>query len=208
MICTKTAKRYCCEDVSLIENYEQAMADSKTWHCHHRRETTEGLTTEQLIETGLYYGRPASELIFLPVYEHLSSHNKGRKPWNKGVLGTDEFRKKMSEVTRGEKNPFYGKHHSDETKRKISVANTGRCPSEETRKKMSESRTGDKNGFFGKHHSEETRKRWSLTRSGKNNHTFGKLWYNNGLQEAHFLEGQQPDGWVRGRLKRQKKEQL
>ncbi len=203
MICVKTTKKYCCEDVSLIENYEQAMADSKTWHCHHRRETIESLTTEQLIETGLYYGRPASELIFLPVYEHLSSHNKGRKPWNKGVLGTDEFRKKMSEVTRGEKNPFYGKHHSDETKRKISVANTGRHPSEEVRKKMGEAHKGKSLSLTHRQIlSEKAKERY---RDPSKNPVYNRPWYNNGLQEAHFLEGQQPNGWVRGRIKRQMK---
>ena len=204
MICTKTAKRYCCEDVSLIENYEQAMADTKTWHCHHRRESEENLTNKQLIEMSLYYGRPASELIFLPVYDHMSSHHKGRKPWNKGVLGTDEFRKKMSEVTAGEKNPFYGKHHSDETKRKISEANTGRCPSEETRRKMGKAHKGKLlSSACRQLLSEKAKERY---RDPSKNPVYNRPWYNNGSQEAHFIEGQQPNGWVRGRLKRQKEE--
>lgn len=206
MICTKTAKRYCCEDVSLIENYEQAMADTKTWHCHHRRESEENLTNKQLIEMSLYYGRPASELIFLPVYDHMSSHHKGRKPWNKGVLGTDEFRKKMSEVTAGEKNPFYGKHHSDETKRKISEANTGRSPSEETRRKMGKAHKGKLlSSACRQLLSEKAKERY---RDPSKNPVYNRPWYNNGSQEAHFIEGQQPDGWVRGRLKKQKKESL
>lgn len=204
MICTKTAKRYCCEDVSLIENYEQAIADTKTWHCHHRRESEENLTNKQLIEMSLYYGRPASELIFLPVYDHMSSHHKGRKPWNKGVLGTDEFRKKMSEVTAGEKNPFYGKHHSDETKRKISEANTGRSPSEETRRKMGKAHKGKLlSSACRQLLSEKAKERY---RDPAKNPVYNRPWYNNGSQEAHFIEGQQPDGWIRGRLKRQKKE--
>ncbi len=203
MICAKTLKRYCCEDVSLIENYKLAIADSKTWHCHHRRETDENLTNKQLIRMGLYYDRPASELIFLPPSEHISSHQKGCVPWNKGVLGTDEFRKKMSEVTKGEKNPFYGKHHTEETKRKISEANKGRQKSEETIRKIVAAHIGKP--LSSKHKqklSEIAKERFS---DPTKTPTYNKPWYNNGLQEAHYYEGKQPNGWVRGRLKRKSK---
>lgn len=37
----------------------------------------------------------------------------------------DEFRKKMSEATAGEKNPMYGKKASDETKKKLSESHKG-----------------------------------------------------------------------------------
>lgn len=37
-----------------------------------------------------------------------------------------------------------GSKHSEETKRKISIANKGRMPSEETRRKMSEAKKGNK----------------------------------------------------------------
>lgn len=205
MICVKMTKRYCCEDVRLIENYEKAIADSKTWHCHHRREIDEGLTNKQLIEMDLYYNRPASELVFIKPSEHISTHNKGRVPWNKGVPGTDEFRKKMREVCLGENNPFYGKHHTEETKRKLSEANKGKTRSEEVKKRLSEMNRGEKNHFFGKTHTVEARQKMSLKRVGKNNPQYNKPWYNNGEKEAHYFEGEQPEGWVRGRLKRLKK---
>ena len=46
MINEKKAKRYCYEDISLIENYHQAIADKeKMWDVHHRRECdSEGRT--------------------------------------------------------------------------------------------------------------------------------------------------------------------
>ena len=32
-------EHYCRGDISKIENYDKAIADTKTvWHCHHRRE--------------------------------------------------------------------------------------------------------------------------------------------------------------------------
>ena len=39
MINVNQAKAYCCEDISLIENYEQALNDkTQTWDCHHKLE--------------------------------------------------------------------------------------------------------------------------------------------------------------------------
>ena len=39
MINEKNAKRFCNEDISLIENYDKAIVDNtQTWHCHHRAE--------------------------------------------------------------------------------------------------------------------------------------------------------------------------
>ena len=96
------AKDYCCEDISLIENYEQALNDqTQVWDCHHRLEIELGLSAAELIKQGLYWNRPASELIFLTKSEHMSLHKKG----NNGRLGT---------------------HHSEETRAKIGAASKGR----------------------------------------------------------------------------------
>lgn len=46
---------------------------------------------------------------------------------NTGKKRSEEFKTRMSEMAKeriGEKNPFYGKVHSEETKRKISIANS------------------------------------------------------------------------------------
>ena len=50
--------------------------------------------------------------------------------------------KHKSEVMKGENNPNYGKHHSEEHKKKLSEANSG-----------------EGNPMYGKHHSEETKKK-------------------------------------------------
>ena len=77
MINVKAAKRYCCDDISLIENYDDAFNDdSNMWDCHHHKETDEHLSRSYLMNHNLYYHRPANELIFLPHNEHRSVHIK------------------------------------------------------------------------------------------------------------------------------------
>lgn len=79
---SRNVKMYCCEDPSLIENYELALNDkANEWDCHHKLEIHSDYrnTPEDLIMMGLYYNRPACELIFLKKGIHTSNHNKGRK---------------------------------------------------------------------------------------------------------------------------------
>ena len=107
MINIYVAQGYCKDDISLIENYDKAIADdTQTWHCHHRRETI--FSKKDLIEIGEYYNRPACELIFLTPTEHHKLHKIGKHI-------SEETRKKMSEANKG-------KPHSEETKRKMSEA--------------------------------------------------------------------------------------
>lgn len=56
---------------------------------------------------------------------------------------------------------------SEETKRKIGEANTGKIRSEETKKKMSEANRGDKHPMFGKTPPEETKQKMRETQLGK-----------------------------------------
>ena len=142
MINEKAVKIYCRDDLSKIENYEKAAADTtQTWVIHHRFELTlDGefaLNAAQLKMHDMYYNRPYYELIFLTRAEHARLHRKG-------VTLSEETRRKMSEANKGENNPFYGKHHSDEARRKISEANKG-----------------EKSPFYGKHHSDEARRKIS-----------------------------------------------
>ena len=78
----------------------------------------------------------------------------------------------------GEKHPMFGKHHSEETKKKIGKShkgkpshNKGKPMSEKTKKKLSESKkglqAGEKNPMFGKHHSDETKLKISKVHKGK-----------------------------------------
>ena len=167
MINLKNVKKFCKDDISLIENYDKAIADkTQVWHCHHRRETI--YSRSGLIEIGEYYNRPACELIFLTPADHHRLHHNGNS------------------------NPMFGKHHSEEAKKKMSESKNGKRLSEDTRKKMSEKKKGENHPMFGKHHSAEARKKMSESKKG--NH-----WYNNGV--ASIQTETCPEGFVPGRLK-------
>ena len=105
-------------------------------------------------------------------------------------LRSQETRKKMSESHKGEKNHFFGKHHSEETKKKI-VENRDQsfATSEEFKEKMSEVTRGKNNGMYGKtvygqwvikHGKEkadelmtEYKKKQSFNNKGEKNNMFG-----------------------------------
>lgn len=82
--------------------------------------------------------------------------------------------KHKSESHKGEKNYMFGKHHTEESKQKMSEAQKGKTFSEESRKKMSEAKKGEKHPMYGKHPSEETRKKLSEAKKGEKHYNFGK----------------------------------
>ena len=68
--------------------------------------------------------------------------------------------------TSGDKNPFYGKKHSAESRKKMSDASSGeknyfygKSLSEDHKKKISESKKGEKNCWYGKSFSEEHKRK-------------------------------------------------
>ena len=114
-------KSYCKDDISMIENYDKAIADkTQVWHCHHRRETI--FSKSDLIEIGEYYNRPACELIFLTSLEHKRLHKSGKHL-------SAETRNKLSETKKG-------KHFSEESRKKMSEAKKGKHLSEEHKRKI------------------------------------------------------------------------
>jgi hypothetical protein len=69
-----------------------------------------------------------------------------------------------------------GRFFSEETKRKISESNKGKVFTEEHKKKLSDSKKGK---VLTEKHKENIRK--NVLR-GKNNPSFGKKWWNNGIE--------------------------
>lgn len=113
MINRKNVIRYCCDDISLIKNYDEAVISNEKYDCHHLLESD--YSRQELIDLNLYWDRPASELIFIKHKDHISLHHK---------LNTYDFMHKLYK-------------HNIETIAKIALANTGKKRSEETKLKMS-----------------------------------------------------------------------
>lgn len=147
MINERICRRYCCEDISGIPNYHLAIADKKRrWEIHHELETIENISYLQLIEDGRYYNRPANELIFMTKSAHMRLHMKYKTPWNKGKKTgpvSEETRNKHRETSRGEKNGFYGRHHSDRTKAALREKRLGIIPANSRRVEQINLQTGE-----------------------------------------------------------------
>ena len=151
MINEYSVKKYCSEDPSIIENCELAINDhTQTWEIHHRGEILPcgRYTPKDLIKFGLYYSRPASELIFLTKAEHTRLHNNG-------VPKSEEHKKAIGEAHKGVPK-------SEEHKKAIGEALKGvqRGPMSEAHKKaLSNSLKGIPRPYLkGVHRSEATKK--------------------------------------------------
>lgn len=219
-----------CKNYEKIENYDKAVSDTtQTWECHHRMEliTTGAVvnsSVQDLKDWGIYYDRPADELIFLTKDEHRKLHQTGKQV-------SKETRKLQSKAKKGKK----GHKLSDETKKKISISNTGKSHpawnkgvpcSEEAKRKMSEALKGKPSNRKGKTHSDETRKKISeklkemhlvspmkgkthsdeakeknrLAHLGKKGPNCGKSWFTNG--EVNVMASECPDGFWKGMTRR------
>ena len=98
MINERKVRSYCFEDISLIENYDKAVADkTQTWQCHHRAEILPcgRFSRSDLVQHGLLFNRPANELVFLTQFEHKSIH--------KNHLGKTQDRKTREKISLGKK---------------------------------------------------------------------------------------------------------
>lgn len=142
MLSVENARTYCSESIQNIENYEKALNDdTQKWVCHHRLEMC--FTQKFLKEIGLYYKRPADELIFIKSCEHngnskihkylRTSEFKSRISKGGKRLKSDETKKRMSEARKK-----YWQEHPEQRK----LLNRGRRLSEETKRKISEAHKG------------------------------------------------------------------
>lgn len=96
-----------------------------------------------------------------------------------------ETKKKMSEVTSGINNGFYGKHHSNKTKEYLRRINLGKIYSNETKRKISESLQGHYVPEYAKEKiSKATKNQWKnnnfrelmISKASGNQYAKGNTW--------------------------------
>jgi hypothetical protein len=141
MICKYQVEKYCCGDITEIENYQEAISDTtQTWECHHHYEITYSLSVEELKEKGLYYNVPPEHLIFLTKADHRKLHKENMR---------EESRKKQSDtfLKLWEDPIFREKHHrkqSEEERIRRSEIMKGKNINGKLSKKVLQfSKTGD-----------------------------------------------------------------
>ena len=111
-------------------------------------------------------GRKHTEEAKKKMSETRKGINSGEKHWLYGKHVSDETKKKLSEAFSGENNPMYGKHHSEETLKKLSNSHKGnKCP-EYLKQRFRLEMLGSGNPFYGKHHTKESIELMSKNRTG------------------------------------------
>lgn len=98
--------------------------------------------------------------------KHISEVNKGRKHTETAKKNmsdgcknrrkrklTDEHKEKLSIINKGENNGFYGKTHTEDVRKRISIA--------------AKQRIGEKSNAYGMKHSQETKDKFSIMYKGK-----------------------------------------
>lgn len=194
MINKKSAKRFCLDDISLIENYQIAMEDeTQMWDCHHRLEIQGQFrnSRELLKKCGMYYKVPAWQLIFLTHGEHTALHNKNRD-------FSEETKQKLREVLKGKPSPNKGKPKSAEHRQHLSEALKGRPSPNKGKKFSAEHKQHLRESHLGKKLSAETKQRLREVNLGK---AKGSHWWNDGTICKFSKECPGPD-FMPGRLKR------
>lgn len=183
MISEGNAYSYCHEDISKIENYDKAVNDkTQVWHCHHRGEVLPcgHFYAKDLKIFGLYFNRPASELIFLTKSEHLRIHKKG-------CALSQEHRHKVSMSLIGN-NRHKGFKNTKEQKKRISDG---------TKKGMRKSW----NKFIESRKIVSKKLKGSHMNVGKDNPNYGKRWMfitDGKHNKRQRRDAVIPDGWKRG----------
>ena len=117
---------------------------------------------------------------------------KGPLNPNYGKPVSEARKQHLSNLMSGSGNPMYGRHHTEESKRKMS--------------EHAHRLIGVDNPNYGKMLSEEARRRISQANSGKTAQNKGKISITNGVISKYIDASQNiPEGWIRGMLQPNKK---
>jgi hypothetical protein len=157
-----------------------------------------------------------SNLVELTVEEHAEAHRKlyeefghlqDKLAWQGllGLISTAEIVHTLqSDGMKGSRNPMYGKPAPNRGVKRPGVGGRKKgtkWSEEERQKKMIARQSPEYVRKMEAVYSDPARNnKISQGRKGSVGAANGKKWFNNGIDEKYFVEGQQPQGWIRGRI--------
>lgn len=139
--------------------------DFKNFKCELLEECS---SSEQLDEREIYW--------IAKLHPDYNLEEGGTGGSRKGRKFSEIGKKHMSDARKGSGNNMYGKHHSEETRRKISETKRGKKLSEDVREHISEGHKGQISWIKGKHHTEETKQKLRLINLGRPSPSKGLKW--------------------------------
>jgi hypothetical protein len=157
-----------------------------------------------------------SNLIELTVIEHANAHRKlyeqhgllqDKLAWQGllSLVSTAEIVHALqTEGMKGDKNPMYGKPAPNRGIKRPGVGGRKKGTAwsdEERQRRMIDRSTEEYQNKMSKVYSDPDRnRRIGESRKGTPGASSGKKWYNDRLNEKYFTRGEQPAGWINGRL--------
>lgn len=157
-----------------------------------------------------------TNIVELSIAEHAEAHRKlfeqhGRVQDKVAYIGLLKLAPNAelmymlkSEMMKGKNNPMYGKPapNAGTIRPGVGGRKKGTKWSDEERKSKLVMRSSQEyKEKMAKVYADPTRNSAiAESRRGKPGIAMGKVWYNNGVTEKYFVEGQQPEGYVRGRI--------
>jgi hypothetical protein len=155
-------------------------------------------------------------LVELTIEQHAAAHKKLYEQYGllqdklawlglSGLMsGAEIIYALQSEGMKGSKNPMYGKPAPNRGVKRPGIGGRKKGTVWSTQERHDRLRLRQTEEYIDKMkkvYSDPARNlKISQGRRGYKGAALGKRWYNNGKDESYFVEGQQPQGWARGRI--------
>lgn len=126
------------------------------------------------------------------IYEILKNSNPG------GYKHTEEVKKKLSEMRKGDKNPMYGKIAPNKGVKRPGIGGRKKGSGWSESERLKQLQVRSQPGYYDFTQDHDRNKKISEATKGRKGSATGKKWFNDGKNETYSFEC--PDGFIKGRL--------